>query len=323
MGVAVEGEWTAQLSGGCPKFESWHQNPQFQLWSVGGSYTLELRQHAQPALGQIGLWVMLADSADGRAQHIKPSSMVGKTKFKATEQQVLNVDLPQLQSGLPYIVVCATFEPGDLGRFTLRAVSTEDDAPRLVPLQPPPAGPPATMVPSQATAQPLVGADAAADAGVVSGPPPSGEPVIEVEGQGLSTKLEAALATMVNAVVQQCTASGEKYEDAEFPAERTSLAADEGWPHAGLVADWRRLPEVTVPDGAATGEGSYTGGRLFKSSWEVGGVRAGPLSNIWYLEALNVVAGDSEVTSLKCSIYRPRPSATSYHRRLNPLPPPP
>lgn len=53
---------------------------------------------------------------------------------------------------------------------------------------------------------------------------------------------------------------------------------------------------MSVPEERVSGEqGSSSGPRLFKSSWQVGGVHLSPLDNAWLLEALNVVAGDSEV----------------------------
>ena len=216
--AATHGEWTAELSGGCPKFESWHENPQFQLWSKGGTYSLELRQHAQPAdLSQIGLWVMIADDPESRKRHITSADTIGKSKFKATEQQILTLALPPREDGLPYIIVCSTFQPSQLGTFTLRASSTEDDAPRIVPLQPLPTSAARTFQPSGAHSraaavgklQPALGdfnptgtklggaPEQLRGRATASSPVPSNEPVVEVEGQGLSTKLEAELAAVV------------------------------------------------------------------------------------------------------------------------------
>lgn len=224
---AVDGEWTSELSGGCPKYESWHQNPQFQLWSTGGTYSLVLRQHASPDnLAQIGLWVMKADDQESRKRHIKSEDTVGKSKFKAAEEQTLTLSLPLREGDLPYIVICATYEPMRLGKFTLIASATEDESPRLVPLQQAPAGMDGTvasklgslhshagtlgtMQPSLGDFNPTgpkqtIGSNGSSHPArqVARGPPPSNEPVVEVEGQGLSKKLEANLAALVEVALQ-------------------------------------------------------------------------------------------------------------------------
>ena len=64
MMASEDGEWTRELSGGCPKFDTWHKNPQFQIYPTvdSATYVLELRQQAvAPNLLNVGLWVMLAE----------------------------------------------------------------------------------------------------------------------------------------------------------------------------------------------------------------------------------------------------------------------
>ena len=282
MTSTVDGEWTLELSGGCPKFETWHQNPQFQIFpSVdGATYIFELRQQALATnLQNIGLWVMLADDVQSRKRHITSAETIDKTKFKVSEQRILEVKLPLRDGGLPYIVVCSTFDPGQLGRFTLKVTSAEDDRVRLAALQPTP-GPdtsrPAfptapslrqrssssSSTPGGALAAPLGGFNppgakrgatcgacaptlsTASGGGAAASPPPSNEAVVEIEGQGLSKKLEAQLAQLVKAALEQCKRTGRPYEDAEFPPALTSISPAADWEPSSLVATWRRPAEI-------------------------------------------------------------------------------
>ncbi|KAL1527295.1 hypothetical protein AB1Y20_015967 [Prymnesium parvum] len=312
MTASVEGAWTRDLSGGCPKNEStWHQNPQFQLFpsAEGATYVLELRQYnLPPSLLTIGMWVMKADDLQGRKRHIVSADTVGKTKFKADERRVLELQLPPREGGLPYIVICSTYEPGQLGRFTLKVTSPEDERVTLVPLQPPPAPEAVSLGSLKASGSlrasrkhmplgsfnppgvsgrggmPYTAAQStsAAPAGP---PPPSNEPVIEIEGQGLSTKLQAELAAAIEAAVQQCSSTGGLYEDAQFPPEASSLSTSTDWAPGSLVVSWRRPSEI-----APSGEP-----KLFKSSWQTGSVHPGRIGDGWLCEALNVISGDMEV----------------------------
>jgi len=58
MALVLRGEWTAETSGGCPKYATWPKNPQFALRpstspGAAASYTLTLKQEQQGASSAI------------------------------------------------------------------------------------------------------------------------------------------------------------------------------------------------------------------------------------------------------------------------------
>mmetsp|Transcript_23521 Transcript_23521/g.70258 ORF Transcript_23521/g.70258 Transcript_23521/m.70258 type:complete len:134 (+) Transcript_23521:69-470(+) len=90
MALVLRGEWTAETSGGCPKYATWPKNPQFALRpstspGAAASYTLTLKQEQQGdgSLHPIGLWVMRSDGTAQRKESMTKADMIGKTKFKA------------------------------------------------------------------------------------------------------------------------------------------------------------------------------------------------------------------------------------------------
>ncbi|KAL3914008.1 MAG: hypothetical protein SGPRY_007779 [Prymnesium sp.] len=301
MSSSVEGAWTPEMSGGCPKFDSWHKNPQFQLFpSVqSGSYLLELRQHPHPPSLVAGMWVMLGDDLQARKRHLSASETVGKSKFKVGEQRLLELSLPRREGGLPYIVICSTYEPAQYGGFTLKLSSPDDQEARLIPLQPPP-GPSARLrtstpprsaplrsPPTASLARPTQkGEDRHPVPPHNPSPPPANEVSLEVEGQGLSSELQRQLSSRVQAALLQCENTGLLYDDPDFPPSPSSLSSPSSpseWPSTVLVSSWRRPSEIA-------GEP-----KLFKSSWEAGAVGDGPLRKRWLFEALNILAGDVEL----------------------------
>ena len=320
----VAGAWTAELSGGCPKHETWHANPQFQVHPTtagsGSTYAIELAQHARPA-AEIGLWVMAGDNAAGRKTAL--TGMVGKSKFKATERRTIELALPPLEGGLPYIVVVSTFSPGVFGGFSLTVSSIEDVGVRIVPLQAEPPPPPA-LYPARAGAGSALGtvqgaipegsghapaaslgefnprkpakaeapASAAAEmvgefnAGSTAGAP-SNAAVVETLGSGLSSRAQAQAAALVEAALEASAASGGLYCDPDFPAAARSLGQVDA-----EVASWKRPADIAYAQGV---DMTHAGAPLFKSDWEAGGVALGALHDEWLLGALNVVGGAYEV----------------------------
>ena len=117
--------------------------------------------------------------------------------------------------------------------------------------------------------------------------PVDNEPVLTQEGQGLSERQRADAAAMVQAALDQCARTGRPFEDPDFCGG--AALGDGAWPHAALVAQWRRPAEI------AASAGSAEAARLFKSDWEIEGVVLGPCANNWAMAAFNIVAGDPDV----------------------------
>jgi hypothetical protein len=324
MQVQVNGEWTTTTSGGCPKFETWHINPQYQLVpsiaaGASATYTLTLRQRAASQYEPIGLWVLQAGDATSRKKDMSKLDMCGKSKFKASEQQVLQLNLIAREGGLPYIVCCSFFEPGLTSSFTLTLHAPEDPGAQLIPLQPVCTGPTAQPQPTAAVppplratappssllrAAPVARAAPAPTPAMVAAPvaplaPPAsiapaavaaaapvtpvefdGEPTLRVEGQGLSEKQQADAARMISAALATIPA-GHLFQDAEFPVTAASLGPGA---HASRVASWRRPVQIAGADA-----------RLWKNDWEIEGIVCGPVANGSLLGAANILAGDRDV----------------------------
>mmetsp|Transcript_12260 Transcript_12260/g.40270 ORF Transcript_12260/g.40270 Transcript_12260/m.40270 type:complete len:617 (-) Transcript_12260:76-1926(-) len=316
MEVQVRGEWTTATSGGCPKYPTWNINPQFQLVpsiaaGASATYTLTLRQRAASEYQPIGLWVLLAEDVTSRKKVMSKLDMSGKSKFKASEQQVLKVNLIAREGGLPYIVCTSFFDPGLTSSFTLTLHAPEDPGARLIPLQPVSGGPAAEPQPPAAAAPPpslraapvpraaparaaalvaapvapLVPPAAVAPAVVAASAPVTpvefdGEPTLTVEGQGLSEKQQADAARMIAAALATIPAGG-MFEDSEFSATATSLGPGA---HASCVASWRRPREIAGAEA-----------RLWKNDWEIEGIMCGLVANGSLMGAANVLAGDRDV----------------------------
>lgn len=312
----MRGEWTTATSGGCPKYPTWNINPQFKLLpsiaaGASATYTLTLRQRAASEYQPIGLWVLLAEDVTSRKKNMSKLDMSGKSKFKASEQQVLKVNLIAREGGLPYIVCTSFFDPGLTSSFTLTLHAPEDPGAQLIPLQPVSGGPAAEPQPPAAAAPPpslraapvpraaparaaalvaapvapLVPPAAVAPAVVAASAPVTpvefdGEPTLTVEGQGLSEKQQADAARMIAAALATIPAGG-MFEDSEFSATTTSLGPDA---HASRVASWRRPREIAGAEA-----------RLWKNDWEIEGIMCGPVANGSLMGAANVLAGDRDV----------------------------
>ena len=138
-----ESSWTDAQSGGALEYDTWPDNPQFQIWPMAesASYTFELKQAKRGAFDPIGFWIMEADDAKSRQTRMPEGAHVSKSKFTHAPQQTLTITLPRRSDGMPYILVAATYRPGVVGNFTLTVSAEDANQPRIVTLAPPPAAP--------------------------------------------------------------------------------------------------------------------------------------------------------------------------------------
>jgi hypothetical protein len=138
--LSQRGEWLPGVAGGCPKHESYGQNPQFVLApSVPASFTIEL---SQPADGRvtlpIGIVLLNRDPSAPFKPKLSSKRLVAKTNYKAVAKQSLTIQLEPPAAGKALIVLVSTFEPDQYGAFTLTVSSEEDPAFTLGALAEPP-----------------------------------------------------------------------------------------------------------------------------------------------------------------------------------------
>ena len=324
-----QGEWTTTTAGGCPKHPSWTVNPQFQIVPTveGASYTLLLQQHVPAPYHAIGFWLMQADNGTDRKVTLSKSQMVTKTKYKAAGKVSHTVQLPLRQGGLPYIVVVSTFDPQQLGRFTLTLSSAEDPAATLVPLQPEAtaaaaaAAPLAPLRPAPATATATATAPAAPAAPATVAAPKRAPPARQASTAATAaTSAAAAAPSMLQFQPAAASLAGEPSNEPTFVAEGQGLSSLQERDAATLVAaaeaqvasSGRPFEDADFPPSATSlGAGwahaplatqwrrpveiAGDGAKLFKNDWEIEGVVLGPAQNGWLMAALNILAGDREV----------------------------
>ena len=133
----VSGSWTApNLAGGCPKFGTWTNNPQFALVpSKAGTFTVTVSQPPSSAMVAMGLVVLHGEAGKPPAPQIKQEHLVpgGKSKYKATQSQKVEIKLEVPVGPKRYIVLPSTYEPGSEGSFTIEVSSNDDSGFTLEP----------------------------------------------------------------------------------------------------------------------------------------------------------------------------------------------
>ena len=283
---SARGAWRGPASsGGCPKFETWPNNPQFLLKSSAATeVTITLAYSGAEKL-PIGFVVMLGEGSSRKTKLRGKDDIQQKTNWKRVTSVSSTV---ALQPNQPYIVLPCTFDPGLEGEFELTAAA--DAALELTPLpDAPPVAPVSSSAANARPAAPVSGGAAAPTIRAAAAAAADSEVKVVSEGQGLSEKQTRDLRAAVDAAVAQCSASGRKYEDPDFPPTKASLWIDGQNPGAALgvgadvVASWRRPEEFSSEP------------RLFINDWEVAGIVPGPLPDQWFLSAANILAGDVSV----------------------------
>ncbi|GBG33883.1 Calpain-7 [Hondaea fermentalgiana] len=119
----IQGEWKSHSAGGCPKYPTYMQNPQWSIvfeqdcamlhlhMNANAEYPINLRLFQKPT-GQ-----RRVDCADPRI--VKATSGPYRKGFCMLEMH-------NLEAGVPYTIVASTFTSGQLGTFYLQ---TEADVP--------------------------------------------------------------------------------------------------------------------------------------------------------------------------------------------------
>ena len=131
----VSGSWTApSLAGGCPKYATWPNNPQFALVpSKAGTFTVTVSQPQSSAMLAIGVIVLYGEAGKPPDPQIRREHLVGKSKYKAAQSQKLEIKLEVPVAPMRYIVLPSTFEPGHEGSFTIEVASNDDSGFTLEP----------------------------------------------------------------------------------------------------------------------------------------------------------------------------------------------
>ena len=293
--MTVSGRWATGENGGCPKSDSWPQNPQYRLLP-GGEAGSEASFHIaltcdDPALA-VGFVLLEASPRDGGGRRASPklrkSEIIHKTTWRAapSESTAITVDVTLKSSASGYLLIPSTFAPGPKATFQLHVTGGADFTFEPIGHSATTLAEPLGAVPTMPIAPVVRPRPAAAEpAPVVE----EGMPTIESEGQGLSAKQLSDTEALVSAALAQCASTGRKFEDPAFTPTKASLWINGSAPapELGLSTDpvvaWRR-PEEWDP--AAS---------LFLNEWEIAGVVAGPLPNLWLLSACNIVAADHDV----------------------------
>lgn len=104
----LSGAWTLQRSGGCRNFETWRQNPTFELVCTERTRALcVLSQPDSHSILPIGFYVL---NRSGRVR--------GKGLFMVAPEVFCDMQLAPEEG--PFVVVPCTFNPGQIGKFVLR-----------------------------------------------------------------------------------------------------------------------------------------------------------------------------------------------------------
>jgi len=130
--IALDGEWDAQRSGGCPNPENehWHRNPQWSLTAqqpTNLTILLEIRPPPPPDTpAQLALGAILLSSAagGGKKRFIGREDVISQAGFARAPVVSTTVRLDATSEPL-YLLPC-TFNEGEVAQFTLHLYS---DAP--------------------------------------------------------------------------------------------------------------------------------------------------------------------------------------------------
>ena len=202
---SARGAWRGPASsGGCPKFETWPNNPQFLLKSSAATeVTITLAYSGAEKL-PIGFVVMLGEGSSRKTKLRGKDDIQQKTNWKRVTSVSSTV---ALQPNQQYIVLPCTFDPGLEGEFELTAAA--DAALELTPL--PDAPPVAPVSSSAANARPAAPVSGGAAAPTIRAAAAAADSEVKVVSEaGLSEKQTRDLRAAVDAVAQ-CSASGRKY----------------------------------------------------------------------------------------------------------------
>ena len=149
---AVKGAWSPPShAGGCPQHTSWRANPTYSLEaSEAAVFTLSLRQPPSRAMAAIGFVVLHGvPEPPGPSTPLQASELIGKSRWKASPEQTIQLELT---GGQRCVVVPSTFAPGEVGEFTLEVSAdtpfalkdvspavavTDEPSPPLAPTPPP------------------------------------------------------------------------------------------------------------------------------------------------------------------------------------------
>lgn len=134
--LSLRGDWKAGLAGGCPKFETYGNNPQFIIApSQAGAFTIELTQPTDaPARLPIGFVVLNRDPTQPVKPKLSSKRLVAKTNYKATLSRSLTINLEPAAAGKAYVLLVSTFDPDQYGSFTVTVTSEDDPAFTLSPV---------------------------------------------------------------------------------------------------------------------------------------------------------------------------------------------
>ena len=251
---------------------------------------------------------------------------MAKSKYALKEVQTLSVTLTRADG--PYLVVASTFEPQQLGAYTLTLTAPDDPAVRLEPVPTPgaptpapapaparapapaPAPAPAAVVapvlapaaPVVAPAAPLAPLSRAASA--VNASPAKPTPAPAAKPLAPPAKLAAAGAAPSNEPVLSVEGQGlsERAQKEAAAAVSAALAA---------CAGGKLYEDAEFPAAAASLGGGGWAHQGAVASWrrpsevagagavllrdDLHGVRLGPINDRWLLGALNIIAGDPDV----------------------------
>ena len=270
MGLQLlQGEWGLE-SGGCPKHPTWANNPVVSLsmpsdMTQDQIVTLTLSTDIQHRIGLLVHAFLNHGSSSPLGESLGPKpqkkNVIFCSKFKDVNRCEFNITCQPNQTVL---LIPSTYDPNIAGHFTIQ---TSTGSLKLV----------SSVSAKMGTAPTMALRD--------------GSVVVDREGGGTSAAgLKEECDVLVNMALEQCAKTGRKFEDAEFEASASSLWSNGSSPGAELgiasdpVTSWRRPDEIS--DGVAS---------LFKNDWEIEGVVAGALPNVWFSAALNILGASQEV----------------------------
>lgn len=123
--VTQKGEWKDKSAGGCPKFPSFLNNPQFVLKADEPTHAVILLSQTEKTsdFDSINFYIFETKSVKGKLTAVTPKDVIAKGEFAKISEAAIEFDL---QPKKIYALIPCTFNPGKECAFELTVFSDKD-----------------------------------------------------------------------------------------------------------------------------------------------------------------------------------------------------
>ena len=124
----VTGIFDEETSGGCRHLSTWRRNPQYHLWVKEDTHCVVIMhqdaaadEEEEEELMTMGLYVAKTSQMKRQKLTLWKEDIMCKSRFDMTPTIDVHVELPASET--PYVLIPATYDIGEYGRFTIRVYS--------------------------------------------------------------------------------------------------------------------------------------------------------------------------------------------------------